>query len=187
MRFLRVTHLVCAFRFGEDAENFYRVLPKRLKKFNLEVAPEKTRIFRFSRFLPSMKRRFTFLGFEWYWFPDWSGTPRVKRRTARKKLMGACQRIKKWIKDNRHLKGRQFIVALNRRLRGHFNYYGLYGNNKLLKRFYEWTIQSAYKWLNRRGGKRKSFTWYSFIKALDRLGIVKPHITEKKHQHRVFT
>ena len=35
---------VCAFRYREDAERFYRVLPKRLEKFNLAVAPEKTRL-----------------------------------------------------------------------------------------------------------------------------------------------
>ncbi len=84
---------VCAFRFGDDAERFYRTLPKRLEKFGLEVAPEKTSILRFSRFHPSMKRRFTFLGFEFYWLEDRKGTPRVKRRTARKKLQGACRRI----------------------------------------------------------------------------------------------
>jgi retron-type reverse transcriptase len=31
---------VCAFRYRDDAEAFYRVLPKRLEKFHLEVAPE---------------------------------------------------------------------------------------------------------------------------------------------------
>ena len=65
---------VCAFRYREDAEGFYRVLPKRLEKFNLEVAPEKTRLLRFSRFHPSMKRRFTFLGFEFFWKEDRKGS-----------------------------------------------------------------------------------------------------------------
>ena len=75
-----------------------RRFPKRLGTFNLEVAPEKTRILRFSRFHPSMKRRFTFLGFEFFWKEDRQGGPRVMRRTARKKLQGACRRIKEWIK-----------------------------------------------------------------------------------------
>jgi RNA-directed DNA polymerase len=35
---------VCAFQYQGDAEAFYRVLPKRLAKFGLEVAPEKTRL-----------------------------------------------------------------------------------------------------------------------------------------------
>lgn len=30
---------VCAFRYQEDAEAFYRVLGRRLEKFNLELAP----------------------------------------------------------------------------------------------------------------------------------------------------
>src|SRR5262245_23249507 len=54
---------VCAFRSQDDAERLYRVLPKRLKKFNLQVAPEKTHLRRVSRFHSSMKRRFTFLRF----------------------------------------------------------------------------------------------------------------------------
>jgi hypothetical protein len=86
---------VGAFRYQEDAENFYQAaLPERLDKFGLKVAPEKTQILRFSRFHPGMKRRFAFLGFEFYWYPDRQGEPRVKRRTARKKLQGACRRIK---------------------------------------------------------------------------------------------
>ena len=177
---------VCAFRYREDAERFYRVLPQRLAKFGLEVAPEKTQIIRFSRFHPSMKRRFAFLGFELYWFADRQGTPRVKRRTARKRLQGACRRIKDWIRENRHLKGREFIAGLNRRLNGHYNYYGLRGNSRSLWRYFQWAIGCAFKWLNRRGGKRRSFTWQAFTIALSRLGVAKPRITEAKRQHVVF-
>ena len=177
---------VCAFRYREDAERFFRALPKRLGKFGLEVAPEKTRLLRFSRFHPSMKRRFTFLGFELYWFVDRKGVPRVMRRTARKKLQVACRRIKEWVKLNRHLPGREFIAGLNRRLLGHYNYYGLRGNSRSLWRFYQWALESSFKWLNRRGGKRRSFTWKAFAQALKRLGVARPRITERKHQHVVF-
>lgn len=176
---------VCAFRFRDDAERFYRVLPERLEKFNLEVAPDKTRLLRFSRFHPSKKRRFTFLGFEFYWVPDRQGVPRVKRRTARKKLQAACRRIKEWIKLNRHLPGREFFRRLNARLRGHYNYYGLRGNSHSLKRFFDWAMQCAFKWLNRRGGKRKSYTWKLFNQILDRVKIARPRITEVKRR-RVF-
>ena len=177
---------VCAFRYREDAERFFRALPRRLEKFGLEVAPEKTRMLRFSRFHPSMKRRFTFLGFELYWFVDRKGIPRVMRRTARKKLQVACKRIKEWVKLNRHLPGRAFITGLNRRLLGHYNYYGLRGNSRSLWRFYQWAIECSFKWLNRRGGKRRSFTWKTFTQALKRLGVARPRITEQKHQHAVF-
>jgi RNA-directed DNA polymerase len=169
---------VCAFRYREDAERFYRVLPKRLKKFGLEVAPDKTRCLRFSRFHPSRKRRFTFLGFEFLRDRDRQGVSRVKRRTAPKKLQGACRRIKEWVLESRHEPGREFFRGLNRRLRGHYNYYGLRGNSGTLYRFYRWAITCTFKWFNRRGGKRSSFTWASFTDMLERVGIARPRITE---------
>ena len=42
------------------------------------------------------------------------------------------------------------------------------------------------KWLDRRGGKRKSFTWAVFSRVLQKLGIAKPRIIEKPHALRVF-
>jgi hypothetical protein len=177
---------VCAFRFKDDAERCYRALPERLGKLGLEVAPDKTRVLRFSRFHPRRKQRFTLLGFELYWFPDRPGAVRVKSRTARKKLQGACRRIKEWIRANRHLKGKQCIQELNRRLQGHYHYYGLQGNSASLYRFYRWAKPCAFKWLNRRGGKRKSFTWETLEKALDRVGIARPKITEVKRLHKVY-
>jgi RNA-directed DNA polymerase len=176
---------VCAFRYQDDAERFYRVLPKRLKKFNLQVALEKTHLLRFSRFHPSMRRRFTFLGFEFYWMPDRQGVPRVTRRTARKKLQAACQRIKDWIKQHRHLPGREFFQRLNARLQGHDNYYGVRGNSRALKHFFNWAMDCTFKWLNRRSGTRKSYPWEQFTRVLDRVKIARPGITEVRRR-RVF-
>jgi group II intron reverse transcriptase/maturase len=169
---------VCAFRYQEDAERFFRVLPKRLEKFNLKLAPEKTRLMRFSRFHPSMKRRFAFLGFEFYWKEDRSGTPRVQRRTARKKLQAACRRIKQWIQSSRHLRVRDFFDGLNRLLLGHYRYYGLRGNSRSLYRFFEWAKACAFKWLNRRGGRRGSLSWKRFVHLLDLVHIAQPCISE---------
>lgn len=50
------------FQFEEDARRFYEVLPKRLGKFSLTVAEEKTRIIPFGRNSES-KETFDFLGF----------------------------------------------------------------------------------------------------------------------------
>ena len=112
----------CAFRCRSEAEGLSPVLPKRLGKFKLEVAPEKTRILRFSRCHPGMTRRFPFWGFEFFWKEDRQGVPRGKRRTARKKLHSACKRLKEWIQANRHLPGQAFFTGLTARLRGHDRY-----------------------------------------------------------------
>jgi RNA-directed DNA polymerase len=176
---------VCACRYQDDAERLYRVLPKRLKQCNLQVAPEKTHLLRFSRFHPGMRRRFTFLGFEFSWRPDRQGVPRVKRRTARKKLQAACRRITEWITQHRHLPGRDVFQRLNARLRGHYNYDGVRGNSGSLHRFFTWAMQCTFKWLKRRGGKRRSCTWEQFTQLLDRVKIARPRITEVRRR-RVF-
>ena len=152
-------NFVCAFQYRRNAVKFFKVLPKRLGKFCLSVAPEKTGMIRFSLFHRSRRRGIIFLGFETFWTKDKQGKPRVMQRTARKKLHVACRRIKDWIKENRHLRGIKFIKALNRRLHGHYNYYSVVGNLRSLWRFYSWAVECSFKWLNRRGGKRKSFTW----------------------------
>jgi RNA-directed DNA polymerase len=177
---------VCAFQFRDDARRFYRVMPKRLEKFNLQLAEEKSGILRFSRFHPGLRRRFVFLGFELYWNLDRRGDLRVMKRTARRKLQQAKRRMKQWIRANRHQKGIAFVTALNRLLVGHYNYFGLRTNEKSLHSFYVFSIRCAYKWLNRRGGKRSSFSWAKFIPALKRLGLALPRIVEKQRQHVVL-
>ena len=175
---------VCAFRYKRDAERFYKVLLKRLGKFGLNVEPSKTQILRFSRFHPGMERRFSFLGFEFFWFIDRKGTPRVKRRTARKKFRAALKRMKEWIRLNRHKKKRWFFKTLNAKLQGHYNYYGVRGNSRSLWEFYEEVMKMVFKWLNR-CSQRKSYNWEAFKRLLSRIRFAKPRITELKRLHRV--
>lgn len=176
---------VCAFRFRDDANKFYRILPQRLGKFGLQVAPEKTQTLRFSRFHPTMKRRFTFLGFEFYWDCDRKGVARVHRRTARKKLKEVISRITEWIRKNRYLPERKFFQVINAKLRGHYNYYGIRGNSKSLWYYYYRVIDICFKWLNRRS-QRRSYTWERFKRNLQEYyHIWKPRITEQKRRHQV--
>jgi len=48
----------------------------------------------------------------------------------------------------------------------------------MLYRFFDWAKACAFKWLNRRGGKRSSFTWDRFARVLDLIPIARPRITE---------
>jgi group II intron reverse transcriptase/maturase len=175
---------VCAFRYKQEAERFFADLPKRVQKFNLTVEASKTQILRFSRFHPGMERRFSFLGFEFFWFTDRKGTPRVTRRTARKKLRAALKRMKAWIRLNRHKPKRWFFKTLNAKLQGHYNYYGVQGNSRSLWDYYEEAMKSCFKWLNRRS-QRKSYTWETFKRLLTYITIARPKITEVKRLHRV--
>lgn len=156
---------VCAFQFAEDAGRFYKVLPKRLKKFNLDVAEDKTSLMRFSRFHVGRKRHFVFLGFEFYWGVDANGKARLRRRTAVKKQKATLSEYYQWIKTKRSLKLREWLPQLKRKLLGFRNYFGLPDNSRSLSNLYSYVLHTLYKWLNRRSG-RQSYNWSNFKKML---------------------
>jgi RNA-directed DNA polymerase len=157
---------VCAFQFANDAERFYKVLPKRLKKFNLDVAEDKTSLMRFSRFHAGRKRHFVFLGFEFYWGTDFKGKARLRRRTGAKRQKATLSEYYQWIKTKCSFKLRDWLPQLKRKLIGFKNYFGLPDNSRSLAGLYDHTLHTLYKWLNRRSGRR-SYNWSNFKKMLE--------------------
>lgn len=176
---------VCAFRYKEDADKFYRVLPKRLGKFGLELAAEKTQIIGFNRWLREQSSSFEFLGFEYRWGTSRRGKTIITRRTARKRLRKSLVNFKEWCKENRNKRLRRLFPELNSKLRGYYNYYGLIGNVERLKSFYKQAISILYKWLNRRS-QRKSFNWDEFKEVLKRYGVPTPRIVETNQKQLSF-
>ncbi len=172
---------VACFQRRHEAEAFERALPARLAKFGLEVAPEKTKTLRFGRNGGPYNGRFDFLGFEFYWEPDRKGRPCVKRRTATKKWLAGRQRMRQWIRENRHQKLPRLLRQLSAKLRGTWNYQGLIGNYRRMKLFYEETRRSLYKWLNRRS-QRQSLSWRAFNRLWNRFQMPTPRILEQPNQ-----
>jgi len=165
---------VCLFELEEDARRFYEVLGKRLGKFGLELSAEKTQIIPFS---PKAlgQTSFDFLGFEFRWGEDRKGKPHVDKRTARKSLRKSQKRLSLWYKENRHRKIPELFKALNAKLRGYYNYFGVYGNLSSLNTFYLYAVRALWKFLNRRS-QRKSYNWLAFNQLMKQFGIVKPRI-----------
>ncbi len=176
---------VCAFQYSRDADRFYNVLPKRLGKYNLQVAQEKTSRIRFSRFQPSLKNRFTFLSFEFYWDTDSTGKARLFRRTARKRLQSTKNDYSEYIKKSRHMRTPLLIDKLNQKLRGHFNYFGVVGNLNDLYMVYYHAVGMLYKWLNRRSG-RKSMTWEKLKRLITYRSLVRPECKVIEKRQRVW-
>jgi len=166
---------VCAFQYQEDAQRFYRVLGKRLGKFGLEVAAEKTRVILIDRDPPSGKSGFEFLGFEFYWGKDRGGRPHLKRRTSRKKLKASLKCFAAWCRENRNLRLMILFRRLNAKLRGYFNYYGVVGNYASLNQFFWQAMRIMFKWLNRRS-QRRSFNWQGFQELLKHFRVEQPRI-----------
>jgi len=165
---------VCVFEIEEDARRFYEVLGKRLGKFGLELSAEKTQIIPFSAKALGMSS-FDFLGFEFRWGKDRMGKPHVDKRTARKSLRKSQKRLPLWCKENRHRKIPELFKALNAKLRGYYNYFGVYGNLPSLNAFYLYAVRTLWKFLNRRS-QRRSYNWVGFNQLMERFGIAKPRI-----------
>jgi len=171
--------IVC-FERKDDAEAYLRELPGRLAKFGLELAEEKSTLVKFNRWEPESSGRFTFLGFDFYWVkgrrnPNYRV---VKRSTNAKKLRASLSKLKDWLKKSRSMPLRELLATLKRKLRGHWNYYGVIGNSKKIGRFAYWARWLVYKWLNRRS-QRKSFTVASFDAAWERWQMPKPRVIEE--------
>jgi group II intron reverse transcriptase/maturase len=172
---------VCLFRYREDAERFYRALPKRLGKFGLSISEEKTRIVRFTKHRVHDQSRFDFLGFEFRWSKNRSGKPQVKRRTSRKKLRQSLRNFSEWCRENRNLPLRLLFSTLNSKLRGYYNYYGVIDNSVSLWEFFYHAVKTLFKWLNRRS-QRRSYNWQGFKAMLEHYRLERPRITERRRR-----
>jgi group II intron reverse transcriptase/maturase len=170
---------VCLFQYKTDAEKFYEALPRRLCKFGLSIAPEKTQIVRFTKHNLRSNTRFDFLGFEFRWGLSLLGKPQIKRRTSRKKFQQSLRNMKAWCKKARDWPLGEMMRTLNRKLRGYYNYYGVIGNLYELRAFYECVCKILFKWLNRRS-QRCSYNRAQFADMLDHFKLAKPRIVQKR-------
>lgn len=169
---------VCAFQLRSDATWFYKELGQRLGRFGLELAAEKTRLLRFSRFALGGER-FDFLGFEFQWCASRNGHPIVFRRTSKKKLQVSIANFTDWIRTRRHSRTRTIMRTLGRKLIGYWNYYGVRGNYDRLQYFYHIVMQILFKWLNRRS-ERRSYTREGFRKMVELHQVPPPRIVETR-------
>ena len=83
--------------------------------------------------------------------------------------------MKQWIKDNRNMPIWELVEKLRIKLRGHYRYYGVTDNFKMIESFYRQSIRLLFKWMNRRS-QRKSFRWDSFNMFLEICRLPKPRI-----------
>lgn len=170
---------VCCFQYESDAEAFYTALNKRLQKFNLEVAEDKTKIITFGRFAErdgqGKPPTFDFLGFTHYCGKSQNGKFRVKRKSSKKKVNAKLKQQKEWLKAHRTMDIKHIMARLKRSLDGYYNYYGITDNTLAVENFLHRVKQLLFKWMNRRS-QRKSFSWDKFNLFLRKYPLPKPKI-----------
>ena len=150
------------FQYENDAEAVMRVLPKRLGRFSLEVAVDKTRILPFGRF-KGTKEDFDFLGFTFFNTTTTNGKYRVGVRTSKKKLKAKRQAAKAWLRKQLTKPVAWTMETLAAVVRGHCNYYGVSGNFDQIQKFWRYLQFTTYRMLNRRHQKR-SMSFPKFLR-----------------------
>lgn len=163
------------FQYEADAKCVLAALRKRLNKFSLEVAEEKTRIIPFSKKIDT-KNKFEFLGFMFLFVRSRLGRRRFGIITGPKKLKAKRAALKQWLQRRMHAPIVQTLEKLKRALCGHYNYYGVNGNYKSMRKFWWYALAAMWRKLRRRSQKKR-IGWDKFW-SLWREFIPMPTITK---------
>jgi group II intron reverse transcriptase/maturase len=141
-----------------DARRIMTALPKRCARFGLTIHPQKTAVVAFSKPSthakePPEKSTFEFLGFTHYWARSRQGYWVIKRRTAKKRLRRTLTALWQWCRSHRHRKVEEQHQELCQKLRGHYQYYGIRGNHRLMEVVLRHAENAWRYWLSRRSQK----------------------------------
>jgi group II intron reverse transcriptase/maturase len=174
---------VMGFQYADDARAMMEALRGRVGEFHLTLHEEKTRLIEFGR-LPSLARErsgqrrcatFAFLGFTHYCGRTRDGRFVVKRQTQSKRLTRKLQELRQEAGQRRHTPIADQHVWLSQVLRGHYAYYGLPSNFRLLMTFFEQVRDLWHRALRRRS--QRGLTWDRFNALLERFALPRPRIT----------
>ena len=167
---------VLGFEHRRNAEAFLEQLRERMRKFGLELHPEKTRLIEFGRFAEDRRKRrgegkpetFDFLGFthicgktrKGQWFT-------VRRQTVKKRLRSKLQAVRQELRKRWHERIAETGDWLRSVVQGYFNYHAVPGNFVALQVFRR---EIARAWLEvlRHRSQRHRLPWERYRSILDR-------------------
>jgi RNA-directed DNA polymerase len=151
--------IVVGFQSKSEAERFRAELTERMRKFHLELHPEKTRLLEFGPFAINDRQRrgegkpetFNFLGFTHICVKKRSnGMYTVLRQTIRKRLRAKLGEVKAELRRRMHEPVPKVGQWLRSVVGGHFRYYGVPMNNSALHAFRFQVGWHWYRTLSRR-------------------------------------
>jgi group II intron reverse transcriptase/maturase len=181
---------VVGFEHRENAERFLNDLRERFRQFKLELHPDKTRLIEFGRFAIERHERrgdgkpatFDFLGFTHLYARDRKGAPRLKRITARKKLVAKMAELRVEIRKRTFKSWKEVGKWLATVLTGHYRYYGVPGNYDAMAAFRA-RVTEAWRRALRRLSQRTRMTWTRMRNLADRW-LPRPTITHLHPEKR---
>ncbi len=173
------------FQYKEDAERVMEVLRKRFAKYGLTLHPEKTRLIEFGKQALEKSERpggkppetFDFLGFTHVAARSRRGYFTIHVRTMRKRLKRSLKAAAEWCELHMHDTLDEQRKGLNKKLRGHYEYYGRPTNYQGLWRFYR-VVRRVWKGCLNRRTRGRTVTWEKFAHILARYPLELPRITQ---------
>jgi len=162
---------VVCFQYQSDVNRFRNVIEKRLGKFEIAIAPEKTRSLLFGRFaaerLASKGLRppeFTFLGFRHICGSGQNGDFALIRLPANDRLSRFLAKVKLWLRQHNHWKVRDQQKRLTQMLQGFYAYFSITHCTGKLSLVHREVLRMWRKTLLRRSQRAKRKAHWSVLR-----------------------
>jgi group II intron reverse transcriptase/maturase len=164
------------FQYHADAVQFLAELRERMRKFSLELHPEKTRLIAFGRYAAARRQEqslrgapetFAFLGFTHICARTRSGKFLLVRRTVRKRMSATLRRVRDELMRRRHLSVPEQGRWLGAVVRGYFAYHAVPTNGRSLAVFQK-EVERRWLFALRRRSQRSRLTWERMQRLSDR-------------------
>ncbi len=165
---------VVGFQHRRDAERFQEELHARLRRFSLELKPEKTRLIEFGRYARARREErglgrpesFSFLGFTHVGEAS-GGDYQLLRRTEGRRLRAKLREVKAELKRRRHHSAVEQGAWLHDVVRGFYAYHAVPTNIRALGAFRTEVARLWYKALKRRSDKDRT-NWETMAPRVER-------------------
>jgi RNA-directed DNA polymerase len=155
--------ILLGFQYEREARRFLAEMKARFRKFNLDLHTEKTRLIEFGRYAGERRKErgkgkpetFDFLGFTHICGSTSQGKFIVLRKTIAGRMRSKLKEIKQLLRNRMHWPVPKVGAWLKSVLVGHYRYYGVPNNYRMLSKF-KWNVLKLwYKVLSRRSQKSK--------------------------------
>ena len=167
---------IAGFQYEHEARAFLLELQERLRKFELALHPDKTRLIRFGRFAAKDREQrgegkpetFDFLGFTHYCSrSNKNGRFIVGRKTIKKRMVAKLKALKVELRKRMHDSIAETGEWLSKLLKGHLNYFAVPGNSPSLWWFFR---EVQWRWLRslKRRSQKARLTWENFRRLTGR-------------------
>ncbi len=165
--------MVFTFESMSEAKRFYKVLPKRLTKFGLEMHEEKSSILpaghnaaKKAKVQGQRLPTFNFLGFTCYWGISRKGYWTLRFSSRRDRFTSKLKGMKEFLRKNLNTPDTPTVInTVIRVIRGWVNYHYISYNERRVKSFIEYCKHILLQWFNRRGGRKRMY-WAKFVLIL---------------------